>query len=138
MPSEYVIRKMDLIRLVYDYTDSKIIWLIIKEAPYSWSSLLQPQFCKTVVQFQNTIKYHKSTLLTMMPPPTNLATQLPNWGFLNRRFQSRKAHINMIGWTPSLEHPKCPKDNKNVSPRKTPESVNARPCQHCGSGKYWD
>ena len=24
-PSEYVIRKMDLIRLVYDYTDSKII-----------------------------------------------------------------------------------------------------------------
>ena len=44
----------------------------------------------------------------------------------------------MIGWTPSLEHPKCPKDNKNVSPRKTPESVNARPCRHCGSGKHWD
>ena len=39
---------------------------------------------------------------------------------------------------PSLEPPKFPKDDKNVSSRKTPESVNARPCQHCGSGKHWD
>jgi hypothetical protein len=44
----------------------------------------------------------------------------------------------MIGWTPSLEPPKFLKDNKNVSPRKTPESVNTRPCRHCGSGKHWD
>ena len=38
-PSEYVIRKMDLICLVYNYTDSEIVRLIIKEAPDSWSSL---------------------------------------------------------------------------------------------------
>ena len=44
----------------------------------------------------------------------------------------------MIGWTLSLEPPKFPKDDKNISPRKTPESVNARPCRHCGSGKHWD
>ena len=44
----------------------------------------------------------------------------------------------MIGWTPSLEPPKFPKDDKNISPRKTPESVNARPCWHCRSGKHWD
>jgi hypothetical protein len=31
-PSEYVIQKMDLIHLVNDYTDSKIIQLIMKEA----------------------------------------------------------------------------------------------------------
>ena len=37
-PSEYVIRKINLIRLVYDYTDSEIIRLIVKEAPDSWSS----------------------------------------------------------------------------------------------------
>jgi hypothetical protein len=137
-PSEYVIRKMDLIRLVYDYTDSEIIRLIVKEAPDSWSSLLQPQFCKTVVQFQNAIKYHESTLLAMTPPSTNSATQFPNRGFQGQRFQPRKAHVNMIGWTPSLEPPKFPKDDKNISPRKTPESVNARPCRHCGSGKHWD
>ena len=39
-PSEYVIRKMDLICLVYNYTDSEIVQLIIKEAPDSWSALL--------------------------------------------------------------------------------------------------
>ena len=47
---------MDLIRLVYNYTDSEIVWLIIKEDPDSWSSLLQPNLCKSVVQFQNTVK----------------------------------------------------------------------------------
>jgi len=31
-------------------------------------------------------------------------------------------------WTPSLECPKFPRDNKNVSPKKTPESINVRPC----------
>jgi hypothetical protein len=77
-PHEYVIRKMDLIHLVYDYMDSEIIRLIIKEAPDSWSSLLQPKFCKTVVQFQNAIKYHELTLLAMMPPSTNSVTQIPN------------------------------------------------------------
>ena len=44
----------------------------------------------------------------------------------------------MVGWTPSLEPPKFPKDDKNVSPQKTPESVNTRPCQHCRLGKHWD
>jgi hypothetical protein len=34
--------------------------------------------------------------------------------------------------------PQFPKDNKNVSPRRTPESIGARPCRHCGSGFHWD
>jgi hypothetical protein len=44
----------------------------------------------------------------------------------------------MIGWTLSLEPPKFPKDDKNILPRKTLESVNARPCWHCRFGKHWD
>jgi len=103
-PSEYVIRKMDLIRL------------IIKEAPDSWSSLLQPKFCKTIVQFQNAVKYHKSTLLAMTPPPTNPVTPYPNENFQTQWFHPQKAHVNMVGWTPSLEPPKFLKDDKNVSP----------------------
>jgi hypothetical protein len=67
-PSEYVIRKMNLIHLVYNCTDSKIIRLIVKEAMDSWSSLLRPKFCKTVVQLQNAVKYHESTLLAMTLP----------------------------------------------------------------------
>ena len=74
----------------------------------------------------------------MTPPSTNLATQFPNRNFQGQCFQPQKAHINMIGWTPSLEPPKFPKDDKNILPRKTPEFMNARPCRRCGSGKHWD
>ena len=102
-PSEYVIRKMDFICLVYNYTDSKIVWLIFKEAPDSWSSLLQLNLCKTLVQFQNTVKYHKSTLLAMSQPLTNLVTQFSNRAFQSQQFCSLKAHLNMVGWMPSLE-----------------------------------
>ena len=74
----------------------------------------------------------------LAPLSTNSATQFPNWSFQGQRFQPQKAHVNMIGWTPSLEPPKFPKDDKNISPRKTPESVNARLCRHCRSRKHWD
>ena len=87
-PSEYVIRKMDLICLIYNYTDSKIVWLIIKEAPDALSSLLQPNLCKLVVQFQNAGKYHESTLLAMSQPPPNVVTQFPNRAFQSQRFRS--------------------------------------------------
>jgi len=39
--SEYIIRKMDLVRLVYDYTDSEIIRLIMKEALDAWFSIIR-------------------------------------------------------------------------------------------------
>jgi hypothetical protein len=129
---------MDLIRLVYNYTDSKIVQLVIKEAPDSWSSLLQPNLCKSVIQFQNAVKYDESTLLAMHQPLPNVVTQFANRAFQSQRFHSRKAHVNIVGWTPSLEPPKFPKDDKNISSRKTTESVNARPCRQCGSGKHWD
>ena len=137
-PSKFVIRKINLIRLAYNYTDSEIFWLIIKKAPDSWSSLLKPNLCKSVMQFQNAVKYHESTLLAMHQPQLNVVTQFPNQAFQSQRFRPGKAHMNMVGWTPSLEPPKFPKGDKNVSSRKTPKSVNARPCRHCGLGKHWD
>jgi hypothetical protein len=96
-PSKYIIHKMDLIHLVYDYTDSEIIRLIMKEAPDSWSSLLQLKFCKTIVQFQNTVKYHESTLSTMTPPQPNPVSQLPNQNFQSQQFHPRKVHVSMVG-----------------------------------------
>ena len=85
-PSEYVIRKIDLIHLVYNYTNSTIVQLIVKEAPNSWTTLLQPNLCKTLVQFQNAVKYHESTLLAMSQPLTNMVTQFPNRVFQSQRF----------------------------------------------------
>ena len=115
-----------------------LLHLVMKEAPDSWSSLLQLKFCKMILQFQNTIKYYKSTLLTMMPLLPNSVSQFPNKKFQTQWFHPQKAHVNMVRWTPNLDPPKFSKDDKNVSLRKTPESVNARPCRHCGSGKHWD
>src|ERR1700683_208268 len=100
----------------------------MKEALDSWSSILQPKFCKMIVNFQNTVKYHKSTLLAMMPQSTNLVSQFPNRAFQTQQFHPWKAYTSLIEWTLSLEPPKFPKDDKNVSPRKTPESINAGPC----------
>ena len=45
---------------------------------------------------------------------------------------------NLVGWTNKLGTPPFFKDDKNVSPRKPPDMVGARPCRHCGSGKHWD
>ena len=118
---------MDLICLVYDYTDSEIIWLIMKEALDSWSFLLPLKCCKMIVQFQNTVKYHESTLSTMTLPSPNLVSQSPNRNFQTQWFYPWKAHINMVGWTPSLEPPKFPKDDKNVSPRRTPTASSVWP-----------
>ena len=100
----------------------------MKEALDSWSSILQLKFCKTVVNFQNMVKYHKSTLLAMTPQSTNLVSQFPNRAFQTQQFHPQKAYASLVGWTPSPEPPKFPKDDKNVSLRKTPESVNIRPC----------
>jgi len=119
--------------------------MLLKPRP-SWSSIyighyqkqMVLKFCKTVVQFQNVVKYHESMLLAMTPQTINLATQFLNKNFQTQQFHPQKAHINMVGWTPSLEPPRFPRDDKNVSPRKTPESVNTRPCWHCRSRKHWD
>ena len=96
-PSKYVIRKVDLIHLVYNYIDSEIVQLIIKEAPDSWSSLLQPNHRKSVIQFQNVVKYHESTLLAMSQPLSNVVTQFFNRAFQSQRFCSWIVHVNMVG-----------------------------------------
>ena len=88
---------MGLICLVYNYTDSEIVWLIIKEAPDSWSSLLQSNLCKLVMQFQNAVKYHEATLLAMHQPQPNKVTQFHNRAFQSQRFCPRKAQANMVG-----------------------------------------
>jgi hypothetical protein len=135
-PSEYLIRKLDLISLVYDYTDSETIRLVMAEAPDIWQSILNVQFYSTITEFQNAVKFHEETL-TRLTPGNAIPTQLPNSGF-NSRNPWKRANTNFVGFTPSLKKPEFPKDDKNVSPRRTPESIGARPCRHCGSGMHWD
>jgi len=81
-PSKYVIRKFELIRLVYNYTDSETIQAIMEELPDSWASIINPQYLKSIMEFQNEVKCHEETLVkleSLMPPPQHL----PNWEFSN-------------------------------------------------------
>ena len=43
-----------------------------------------------------------------------------------------------LSWNLGLGTPLFSKDDNNVSPRKTRDSIGARPCRHCRSGKHWD
>jgi len=70
-----------------------------------------------------------------MPPQQQC---LPNWQFSNNWFPYQKANINLVRWSKNIGTPQFPKDDKNVLPRRTPESIGARPCRHCGSGFHWD
>jgi hypothetical protein len=76
LPSEYLIRKLDLISLEYDYTDSKTIWLVMAKAPDVWQSILNVQFYSTITEFQNTVKFHKDTLIQLTPRGSFLLTSL--------------------------------------------------------------
>ncbi|KAF7972995.1 hypothetical protein HWV62_16488 [Athelia sp. TMB] len=61
-PSEYVVRKLDLVRLVYNFTDTECIQMIMNEAPSSWSPIIQPHTCRNIVEFINAVKYHENHL----------------------------------------------------------------------------
>src|SRR5271154_3142573 len=90
------------------------------------------------------IKYHEEMLSHMT---RNLFSSLPSkdserqhhiWKSKHShkdRLKRLKAKVNAVS-TPKKAA--FPKDDSNVSKKHTPESLNKRPCFHCGSGKHWD
>lgn len=133
-PSDYYIRKLDLLTLVYQMSPTELIMEIMNGAPPSWVTVLNPQLYDDLTEFQNAIKYHENHLMRM--------SQYRSYGeerkepSSNRKF-FRNARTNLVGWTSKLGAPKFPKDDKNVS-KRTPKSIGARPCRHCGSEMHWD
>ena len=59
--SEYIICKMELLMLVYSYSDNEAIQAIMMEVPRMWASIINPQYQKTLRESQNTIKYHEES-----------------------------------------------------------------------------
>ncbi|KAJ6454793.1 hypothetical protein C8R45DRAFT_1111727 [Mycena sanguinolenta] len=141
-PSEYFIRKTELLNTVYTMDDSEIILEVMEGAPSTWNTILTTQMYRDIVEFQAAICYHEDALM-------KLDRQERDYGYRDRnrdrerdrdysRNNTRMAQVNLVGWSANLEPPKFPKDDRNVSKRATPESKGARPCRHCGSGKHWD
>lgn len=137
LPSEYVIRKAELLRTVYSMDDTELIMEIMEAAPTQWNTVLTTQLYRDIVEFQNAIHFHEDTLVKF----SHERKERYDYGFKDRSYSRndyRTAHTRLVGWSNSLPPPKFPKDDSNVSKRATPESKGARPCRHCGSGKHWD
>lgn len=47
-PSEYVIRKLELLQFVYNYTDRELINEIMEGAPSYWSPIITPHLSGTI------------------------------------------------------------------------------------------
>ena len=136
-PSKYVICKMELLTLVYSYMDTETIQAIMMEVPGTRASIINPQYQKMLREFQNIVKYHKESPKKLEAPVLQ-PPRLPNQEYTCTCFPYCKANVNLVGWSKNIGTPLFPQDDSNISPRKTPDSVGARPCRHCGSGKHWD
>lgn len=136
-PSEFFIRKKELLMRVYDYTDTQLIREIMDGTPISWINIVTPHLYADIDEFQEVVRYHENSLLQLsstQPQPFQEyyhenTSPKPNY---------QKARVNLVGANPNLPPPQYPKDDLTVSKRQTPEAKGAHPCRHCGSGKHWD
>ncbi|TFY53682.1 hypothetical protein EVJ58_g9320 [Rhodofomes roseus] len=130
-PSEYYIRKLELLEFVYDYTESELINEILDGAPTIWTTILTPHLYEKVVDLQDAIRYYEETLL-----------QLGNDNNRRDQFQGKgkypDARVHLSGSQPEKRKAPFPRDDSVKSNRKTPQELGKRPCRHCDSPLHWD
>jgi len=97
----------------------------MEEVPNSWASILNPQYLKSIMEFQNAVEYHEEALAKLESPMPPQPQHLPNREFSNNQFPYQKANVNLVRWSKNIGTPQFPKDDKNVLPRRTPESIGA-------------
>ena len=158
-PTEYFIRKSELLTLVYNFTPKQIVHEILKTAPAIWHGILQPANLQSLSQLQSALRYNEENLNMMVeqfePKFRKRDDSKPTLRSRSRTYavdtQPKKAfkpqarpkdkatkgsRTYAIGW--SGYKPEYPRDDSNVSKGRTPEDLNARPCMFCGSLKHWD
>ncbi|KAJ7877260.1 hypothetical protein B0H14DRAFT_3436212 [Mycena olivaceomarginata] len=64
-PSEYFIRKTELLNTVYTLDDSGIILEVMDGAPSTWNTVLTTQSYRNVIEFQAAIRYHEDALMRL-------------------------------------------------------------------------
>ena len=142
-PSEYIIRKLELLQFVYNYMDRELINEIMEGVPTHWTPIITPHLFQSLEQFQQSVKFHEDSLLKMGGNESSYTRQNgPNYEKNSAQRSPynpfRNARVNLVGWSKLTSNPQFPKDNSNISPRGTPEERSVRPCRHCGSRKHLD
>lgn len=151
-PSDYFHRKLELLQLAHGMDDSQLIMEIMNGAPAYWFQIMDTSRMRDVGDLQTLIQYHEDRLRrtnTEESRVDELEKRLKSLEYSKNRysdsktttpggnFQRNNARAMLVGSHPKLPNPTHEKDDSVVS-KKTPESMGARPCRHCGSGKHWD
>ena len=154
-PSEYYIRKVELLSLVYNLAPSQIMVEVLDKAPLLWGTVLTPAKYATLAEFQTGIKYHEELLIkfgdqsTDRKPPYHSRTYRVDARPKNSKNPSRykdkdrdkkfksSTRTYAVGAT-NPPKPQHPKDDANISKPKTPADYKARGCIFCGSRMHWD
>ena len=84
-PSEYIIRKMELLSLICSYSNTETIQAIMAEVPKTWASIIDPQYQKTFKEFPNLIKYREE-FLEKLEAPVSQPLRLPNQEYSSMHF----------------------------------------------------
>lgn len=134
-PSEYFIRKSDLLNTVYSLSDAELIMEVMDGAPASWNTVLTTQLYDTALDFQSAIRFHEDTLMRLD------TCHQPQHSYGDHPRDANPFHDTqaaLVGWSGKMSPPSFPQDDSNVSAMPTPGQKGARPCQYCGSGNHWD
>ena len=155
-PTEYFIRKFEILSLVYNFTPSQYMSEILQKAPRLWSTILNPRNFTTLAEFQTAIKYHEDLLIefgerydkvgriTDQPRVRSYAvnTKTPSKNPFRQkrddRVKPKSARTYAVGAPNLPAKPLHPRDDSNVSKPKTPADYKARGCIFCGSTMHWD
>ncbi|QRW19991.1 Retrovirus-related Pol polyprotein from transposon [Rhizoctonia solani] len=148
-PEDYVIRKMEALTIVSDWTDSELIFEIMNGAPKSWTTHIDTSRIVTWEDFLDKIAWHEEDLLGKdSSHNSDIQRQLHQMQSTLKRLEgnrhsrpSARSHLagsKPVGWHQNNPPPKYPKDDSTVPKGKTPKDKKARPCRHCGSMIHWD
>ena len=109
LPSEYVIRKAELIRTIHDYDDTELIMEIMEGAPTSWNTVLTTQLYRDMVEFQNAIHFHEDTLIKLGEEKRE---RYDSDRYRDRNYSRnnyKTAHTRLVGWSKNLTSTEIPK-----------------------------
>ena len=141
-PTDYFIRKLEVLHLVHDLTDPETIMEVMNGAPREWLPFVDTSRMTTVQDLQSTLKYHEETLIHIADhdierrlralehssnKPYDLKIKEPSDG-INSSGPLEDPTKQLVGAHESFMQPQFPKRDNIVSKEKTPEERGARPC----------
>src|SRR6201996_5098971 len=154
LPSDYYIRKKQILRVLFRMSTAEMIMEIMNGTPLEWRPILSPHLCKDLEQLQFAIKFHEETLLKFDEVHQGSSHQSseeesehhephkikPQFKACNGDKEStRNPHVyNLVGSSDKIQEPKHSKDDSMVSKHSSPEDREALPCRRCGRDHYWD